>query len=56
MPVWQLLPKPQLTLLQEQGEKSERRKKDCSFFSFGAILDVICYLGDCAQPPKPLDC
>lgn len=53
MSVWQLLPEPKLTL--RKTEKSERQRKTVHFiFSFGAIRDVICFLGDCVQPPEPL--
>lgn len=53
MSVWQLLLEPKLTLW--KTEKSERQRKTVHFiFSFGAFWDVICFLGDCVQPPEPL--
>lgn len=53
MSVWQLLLEPKLTL--PKTEKSERQRKTVHFiFSFGAVWDVICFLGDCVQPPEPL--
>ena len=52
MPVWQLLLEPKLTLW--KTEKSERQRKTVHFFSFGTVWDVICFLGDCVQPPEPL--
>lgn len=54
MSVWQLLLEPELTLW--KTEKSERQRKTVHFifFSFGAVWDVICFLGDCVQPPEPL--
>lgn len=53
MSVWQLLLEPKLTLW--KTEKSERQGKTVHFiFSFGAFWDVICFLGDCVQPPEPL--
>lgn len=53
MSVWQLLLEPKLTLW--KTEKSERQRKTVHFiFSFGAVWDVICFLGDCVQPPEPL--
>lgn len=51
MPVWQLLLEPKLTLW--KTEREWKAKKDCSFFSFGAVWDVICFLGDCVQPRSP---